>query len=185
MLFTHLISLAALFCAAAASHVFTIQNKCKYAVNPIIANTNCGYSPRCNTPGSGGVPNPAIPYKGPQPGTIKAGATKSITINNQWNGRIFNQNGKCGSKGEKCTMLEYNLDTGSNWTPQAYDISNIQGFTQSVSIGANGCQSTTCKAVNCPCTQAYPPGDTTGCGNDSPVRACGAGNIGFWVTFCP
>ena len=25
---------------------FTIQNRCSYAVNPIIANTNCGYSPR-------------------------------------------------------------------------------------------------------------------------------------------
>ena len=69
--------------------------------------------PGCNTPGSGGVPNPAIPYNGPQPGTIRAGATKSITINNQWNGRIFNQNGKCGSKGEKCTVLEYNLGKAS------------------------------------------------------------------------
>jgi len=25
---------------------FTIQNKCSYDVDPIIANTNCGYSPR-------------------------------------------------------------------------------------------------------------------------------------------
>ena len=50
-------------------------------------------------------------------------------------------------------------DTGDKWTPQSYDISNIQGFTQSVSIGAtNGCQSTTCTSVHCPCTQAYPPG---------------------------
>jgi len=98
------------------------------------------------------------------------------------------------------------LDTGSQLTAQAYDISNVQGFTQSVSIGADGCESTTCQAVNCPCTQAYPPGvsthnthpqasipfwflaecsppsiskDTSGCGNGSPVRARGAGNIGF------
>ena len=143
-----------------------------------------------------------------------------MTINNQWNGRIFNQNGNCGSKGEGCTVLEYNLgkffvqgigirtlrfvssefaliwrahlagshtrgirtalrgcflfdpslliylpplvlDTGSQLTAQAYDISNVQGFTQSVSIGADGCESTTCQAVNCPCTQAYPPGVST------------------------
>jgi len=63
----------------------------------------------CDTPGSGGVPNPAIPYSGSQPGKIAAGASKSVTVNNQWNGRIFNQNGNCGSKGEKCTVLEYNL----------------------------------------------------------------------------
>jgi len=185
MLFKHLISLAILCGFASAAHVFTIKNSCSYAVNPVIANTNCGYSPRCNTPGSGGVPNPAIPYTGPQPGNIAPGASRSVTINNQWNGRIFNQNGRCGAKGERCTVLEYNLDTGSIWTAQAYDISNIQGFTQSVSIGAKGCQSTTCTSVKCPCTQAYPPGDISGCGNDSPVRGCGAGNIVFWVTFCP
>jgi len=149
---------------------FTIQNKCSYTVNPVIANTNCGYSPReffrcsmrggrtrskreahhlrpfnpqfgdggsashfsssrrltradppffpyrciprfqgCNTPGSGGVPNPAIPYTGAQPGPIAPGTSKGITINDQWNGRIFNQNGSCGEKGEGCTVLEYNL----------------------------------------------------------------------------
>jgi len=63
----------------------------------------------CNTPGSGGVPNPAISYTGPQIGQIGPGRTKAIRINDQWNGRIFNQNGRCGGKGEKCTMLEYNL----------------------------------------------------------------------------
>ena len=63
----------------------------------------------CNKPGSGGVPNPAIPYNGPQPGKISPGASKSVTINSQWTGRIFNQNGKCGQKGEKCTVLEYSL----------------------------------------------------------------------------
>jgi len=185
MFLIHLISFATLFGLASTTHVFTIYNKCSYAVNPIIANTNCGYSPRCDTPGSGGVPNPAISYNAPQPGNIAAGASKDVTINNQWNGRIFNQNGKCGAKGEQCTVLEYNLDTGDTWTPQSYDISNVQGFTQSVSIGANGCESTTCTAVDCPCSQAYPPGDTSGCGSDLPVRACGAGNVGFWVTFCP
>jgi hypothetical protein len=30
----------------AASHTFTLINKCSYAVQPKIANTRCGYSPR-------------------------------------------------------------------------------------------------------------------------------------------
>ena len=36
----------------------------------------------------------------------------------QWNGRVFNQIGSCGTKGEGCTMTEFNLDTGSLYTPQ-------------------------------------------------------------------
>jgi len=67
----------------------------------------------CDTPGSGGVPNPAVSYTGPQVGQIGPGQTSSIRINNQWNGRIFNQNGGCGAKGEGCTVLEYNLGKSS------------------------------------------------------------------------
>ena len=119
--------------------------------------------------------------------------------------------GRCSSIYLSSSPLFLYSDTGDTWTPQAYDISNIQGFTQSVSIGANGCQSTTCTSVNCPCSQAYPPGvsartfskhrfhfgslaenvdglppgsqDPSGCGHDLPVRACGVGNIGFWGSF--
>ena len=72
----------------------------------------------CDTPGSGGSPKPAVSYLGPQPGKIAPGASKEITINDQWNGRIFNQNGKCGAKGEGCTMLEYNL--GELFTRRGY-----------------------------------------------------------------
>ncbi|KAJ8091099.1 hypothetical protein AAF712_007686 [Marasmius tenuissimus] len=160
----------------AADHKFTITNKCGNSVNAVIANTRCGYSPRCGD---------AVDFTGAQPGTIAAGKSKTVTIPSRWVGRIFNQNGKCGAKGEKCTILEYNLDSGNQFTPQSYDISNIQGFTQSISTGAAGCQTVTCKDVNCPCNQAYRPGDTTGCGSDQPVRACGAGNIAFNVVFCP
>jgi hypothetical protein len=63
----------------------------------------------CNTPGSGGVPNPAIPYTGSQPGNVPPRVSRIVTINDQWNGRIFNQNGRCGARGEGCTVLEYNL----------------------------------------------------------------------------
>ncbi|KAL0569427.1 hypothetical protein V5O48_012531 [Marasmius crinis-equi] len=160
----------------AADHKFTLTNKCGSAVNAVVADTRCGYSPRCAD---------AASFTGAQPGSIGAGQTKTVTIPSKWVGRIFAQNGRCGAKGESCTVLEYNLDSGDQFTPQSYDISNIQGFTQSVQIGAAGCATVTCKNANCGCTNAYPIGDITGCGNDSPVRACGAGNVAFNVVFCP
>ncbi|TFK69708.1 hypothetical protein BDN72DRAFT_767627, partial [Pluteus cervinus] len=132
-------------------------NKCGYGIQPAIANTNCGYSPRCNNPGSGGV----------------------------WNGRVFAKASQCGGAGENCSIGEFNLDTGDNWTPQAYDISNIQGFSQSLQIAVGGCDTVTCTSPGCSCTQAYPIGDTSGCGNDSPVRGCGAGDKTWQITFCP
>ncbi|KAF9259849.1 hypothetical protein L218DRAFT_1079699 [Marasmius fiardii PR-910] len=168
------IAFAPLF--VAADHKFTINNKCKNAVNAVVADTKCGYSPRCQD---------ATSYTGPQPGSIAAGKSKTITIPSRWVGRIFAKNNKCGPKGEQCTVTEFNLDSGDKFTPQSYDISNIQGFTQSVSIGADGCDSVTCTNVKCGCKNAYPPGDMSGCGGDHPVRACGAGNVGFHVTFCP
>lgn len=179
MFSAHLFILAiisALVPSTLAGHVFTMVNSCSYAVHPVIANTNCGYSSRCSG---------AISYTGSQPGTLAPGATKAVTINSAWVGRIFNQNGSCGGKGEQCTILEYNLDSGSFYTPQAYDISNIQGFTQSISTGASGCESVTCTSASCPCNQAYRPDDMSGCGADYPVRACGSGDIAFTVTFCP
>lgn len=41
----------------------------------------------------------------------------------QWVGRVFAQNGNCGASGENCSLGEFNLDTGSQYTAQAYDIS--------------------------------------------------------------
>lgn len=40
-------------------------------------------------------------------------------------------------------------DTGSAFTAQAYDISNIQGFTQSIEIEAAGCDTVSCTNVDC------------------------------------
>ena len=98
---------------------------------------------------------------------------------NKWVGRIFANTGSCGPKGESCTITEWNMDSGDFFTPQSYDISNIQGFTQSVQVGMAGCDTVTCKDVNCGCKSAYPPGDLSGCVNDSPVHACGSGDIGM------
>ena len=55
-------------------------------------------------------------------------------------------------------MGEFNLDTGSQWTPQAYDLSNIQGFTQSLRIEVSGCDTVTCTNAKCGCKNAYPVG---------------------------
>lgn len=37
------------------SFLVTLKNNCGSNIQPVIANVNCGYSPRCDTPGSGGV----------------------------------------------------------------------------------------------------------------------------------
>ncbi|TRM61254.1 hypothetical protein BD626DRAFT_434424, partial [Schizophyllum amplum] len=127
----------------------------------------------------------AVDFIGAQPGTLAAGQSKHVTIPSKWVGRVFNKVAKCGAKGENCTVTEFNLDSGDFYTPQSYDISNIQGFTQSIQIKSAGCETVTCKQQSCPCKQAYPVGDISGCGNDSPVRGCGAGDKTFTVTFCP
>ncbi|KAJ7804957.1 hypothetical protein B0H14DRAFT_2383360, partial [Mycena olivaceomarginata] len=149
---------------------FTFVNKCGNAITPIITDTSCGYSPRCAD---------AAKYSGPAPTVLAPGASQTLNIDSKWVGRIFASHPACGPKGESCTITEYNLDSGSQFTPQTYDISNIQGFTDSVQISAAGCDTVTCTNANCGCTSAYPLGDTTGCGNDSPVRACGAGTVAF------
>ncbi|KAL0563654.1 hypothetical protein V5O48_018411, partial [Marasmius crinis-equi] len=154
----------------AADHQFTLRNNCPNAVNAVIADTRCGFSPRCDD---------ATSFTGAQPGSIASGTDKVVTIPSSWVGRIFAQTGSCGEKGDGCTVTEFNLDSGDQFTPQSYDISNIQGFTQSVSIAGAGCEQVTCTNVNCGCTNAFPPGDISGCGNDSPVRGCGAGDVGF------
>ncbi|KAF7357957.1 Thaumatin-like protein [Mycena venus] len=157
-------------------HQFTLINKCSSAVKPVVVSTACGYSPRCADASTAALPSP---------GSLAAGKTTTITIPNNFVGRIFAQDGSCGAKGESCTMLEFNLDADSFYTPNSYDISNIQGFTQSISLGAEGCSTVTCTSPSCSCNDAYPIGDMTGCGNDLPVKACGKGNIPFTVVFCP
>lgn len=46
-------------------------------------------------------------------------------------------------------MIEFNLDSGNVYTPQSYDISNIQGYTQSLQVSASGCATATCKNKDC------------------------------------
>ncbi|KAJ7031031.1 hypothetical protein C8F04DRAFT_1112064 [Mycena alexandri] len=162
--------------SSSGGHQFTLTNKCSSAVKPVVVSTACGYSPRCADAFTAALPSP---------GSLAAGKTTTITIPNDFVGRIFAQDGSCGAQGESCTMLEFNLDADSFYTPNSYDISNIQGFTQSISLGAAGCSTVTCTSPSCSCENAYPIGDMTGCGNDLPVKACGKGNMAFDVVFCP
>ncbi|KAF9514430.1 hypothetical protein BS47DRAFT_1485032 [Hydnum rufescens UP504] len=172
-----------------ANHLFTLVNRCGFGVNMSIDNWS------------------RTPYTGPQPPTIAAGQSWSTTIPSGWDGRICD-NRNCYTGG---SITEFNLDTGNCtlskdvslplyrrahaayslvYTPQAYDISNINGFSVGQQIDVPGCDTVTCASSSCPCNQAYPPGNLAGtCPNegtiDNPVRGCGAGNIAFTIVYCP
>jgi len=162
--------------SSSGSHLVTFTNKCSSSIQPAVANTACGYSPRCSGAGS---------YTAAQPASLAPGSTSEIYLPYAFVGRIYAEISACGAAGADCTMLEFNLDTGNFYTPQAYDISNIQGFTQSIQLSAAGCDTVTCTSASCSCEDAYPIGDESGCGADLPVKACGAGPIAFDVVFCP
>ncbi|KAJ3968900.1 hypothetical protein EV361DRAFT_923757 [Lentinula raphanica] len=166
------------FRRSSGDHTFNIVNNCPESITVYVKDTKCGYSPRCSDASS---------YSAAQPGAIPAGGSATVTIPASWVGRIYaeSSSSSCGATGEDCTVGEFNLDTGDTYAQQAYDISNIQGFTQAMSISLDGCDEVACSSASCACTDAYPPGDETGCGNDSPVRACGAGAIPATITFCP
>jgi len=165
-----------LFTRQSANHEFTLINNCDRTIQPVFANTACGYSPRCDGAGH---------HTGAQPDAIAPGETGFATAPYAWVGRLFDStSGSCGPSGEDCSIGEFNLDTGSVYTAQSYDLSNIQGFTQALALEASGCDALTCTSEDCGCDEAYPVGDESGCGADLPVRACGPGNIAFAITFC-
>ncbi|KAJ7731546.1 hypothetical protein B0H16DRAFT_1469111 [Mycena metata] len=70
-----------------------------------------------------------------------------------------------------CSMTEWTFDSANIGGQTDYDISNIQGFSvpQQI-IPDGGAGVVTCTSANCPCNQAYRPGDTSGtCGGTGPV----------------
>jgi len=155
-----------------ATHTFTLANHCSYGVPVYVDNA---YS--------------SVPYNGPQPGTIGAGQSVDIDIPNGWNSRIcHNADGrKCADGATEDSMSEFNLDSGGL---DYYDISNIEGYTIAQQIQPHntspygGCQTVKCTSSTCPCDQAYPPGDKSGCGNDRPVKSCPSSGA-FTITYCP
>jgi len=183
----HLAGLVAVGVVVSANHALTITNRCGYGVQPRIA--SCVDLP-AGTPCNG--------YGGGLPGYLNPGGSETVTLPSGWNGRVFVQanscdanTGDCYSTGcTGCTLTEFNTDVARNGGQQYWDISNINGFTQSVSVGIGNCGSTTCTSGDCPCNQAYRRGDYSGtCGGSGPVdqavRACGAGEVPITVTFCP
>jgi len=141
----------------------------------------------------------------------------------QWNGRIFNQNGRCGAKGESCTVTEFNLDTGSQFTPQVSSVGTLCLGTSGLFPvwivirhfeyprvhavhkhrsrrvryrNVHQCQLWLYKCISTrgeyrflrwTFTRTHTTGrqDLSGCGNDSPVRGCSAGDKSWTITFCP
>ncbi|KAG9103321.1 hypothetical protein FRC07_010026, partial [Ceratobasidium sp. 392] len=132
-----------------AAHVVTLHNNCARAVD-LKLHTWSG-----------------TPYNGPAVGTVAAKGSKKITIPNGWDGRICESTGGCANDCYgKCSMVEFNMNAGGlNY----YDISNIQAFTVAQKVASN-CGSVSCGGAQCPCNQAYRPGDTSGtCGGTGPV----------------
>ncbi|KAJ7454575.1 hypothetical protein B0H11DRAFT_2043877 [Mycena galericulata] len=86
-------------------------------------------------------------------------------------------------------MTEWTFNSPKINGQDDYDISNIQGFSVAQQIiPDSGCSTVTCTSENCPCDQAYRPGDTSGtCGGTGPVdqatRVCGSS--GYTVVYCP
>jgi len=178
--------LSALASIAYAGHALNLHNNCGNGVQPTVA--SCIDLPpgtQCNA------------YNGAQPTFLNPGASTTVNVPNGWNGRVFvqantcsAQSGDCFSTGcLGCTLLEFTMDSPNDGGQQSYDISNINGFTQSYSLRGDGCDTVTCTSPNCPCDQAYPRGDPADkCGTSTPdhaVRNCGAGPVGFEITFCP
>ncbi|EJU05205.1 hypothetical protein DACRYDRAFT_19781 [Dacryopinax primogenitus] len=152
------------FAGVASAHSFTLHNNCPYNV-PVFVDS---------WPGS-------ITYTGPQPGTLGPGEYYGLSIPSGWNSRICH-NADGGNCWGADSMTEFNMDAGGL---AYYDISNIEAFSiaQQIAPAGGGCQTVTCTSANCPCSQAYPPGDESGCGDDAPVKACS--DQDFTITYCP
>jgi hypothetical protein len=76
----------------AGGHRFTLKNNCPAPVQPKVADTRCGFSPRkfflgafgrthCMLNGYIGCADAAA-FSGPQPGLLQPGASQDITIDN-------------------------------------------------------------------------------------------------------
>lgn len=179
-----LISLLALAVSVKADHRVTLRNNCPWGVGLTLSN----------------FPHAGVDYTGPAIGDIPAGQSKDIFVPDHWNGRICDRPPGSGCENDcfggiafgeaPCSMTEWTFDSPNIGGNHDYDISNIQGYSvpQQIIPDAGGCDWLTCTSVNCPCDQAYRPGDTSGtCGGtqpiDRPTRVCGG--YGFTVVYCP
>ncbi|KAJ7138814.1 hypothetical protein C8R46DRAFT_1136281 [Mycena filopes] len=183
MLTSFIFAAAALAGVATADHRITLRNNCGFAVGMTLS----------NFPGN-------VVYNGPAIPAIQAGASFDVNVPNGWNGRICDHppNSACENDcfggiafgKAACSMTEWNFNAASIGGVNDYDISNIQGFSvaQQIVPDNGGGAVVTCKDVNCPCNEAYRPGDISGtCGGTGPLDQATrtSGVAGYTVVYCP
>ncbi|KAJ7291990.1 hypothetical protein C8J57DRAFT_1274341 [Mycena rebaudengoi] len=168
-----------------ATYSLCPQNNCQWGIGLTLSN----------------FPHKGVDYNGPAIGDIPAKTSRVINVPNGFaaftctllthlQGRICDRPPNSGCENDcfggiafgraACSMTEFTFDSGNIGGNHDYDISNIQGFSvaQQIIPDAGGCLKRTCTDVNCPCDQAYRPGDLSGtCGGTGPVdqaaKVCG------------
>ncbi|KAJ7758389.1 hypothetical protein B0H16DRAFT_1885371 [Mycena metata] len=170
---------------ANANHRITLRNNCPWGVGLTLSN----------------FPHLGVDYTGPAIPDIPAGTSHDVIVPSGWNGRICDHPPNSGCQNDcfggiafgeaACSMTEWKFDSADIGGRNDYDISNIQGYSvpqQIVPDAGAGCATLTCTDVNCPCNEAYRPGDTSGtCGGTGPkdqaTRECAVS--GYTVVYCP
>ncbi|KAK7038468.1 COP8 protein [Favolaschia claudopus] len=173
---------AVLAAVANADHRITLRNNCEWGVGLTLSN----------------FPHAGVDYTGPAIGDIGAKSSRDITVPTRWNGRICDRPPNSGCENDcfggiafgraACSMTEFTFDSPNLGGQHDYDISNIQGYSVAQQIIPDSGAVVTCTDVNCPCNQAYRPGDTSGtCGGTGPVDQATrvSGSSGFTIVYCP
>ncbi|KAJ7841521.1 hypothetical protein B0H14DRAFT_3457467 [Mycena olivaceomarginata] len=164
-----LFSIAAGFIAVAhADHRITLRNNCNFGVGMTLSN----------------FPHNGMDYTGPAIPDLLAKMSHDIFVPTRWNGRICDHPPNSGTNflGFGCSLWFFDSSLIGGNTD--YDISNIQGFSVAQQIIPDSGEVLTCTNVNCPCNEAYRPGDTTGtCGETGPIDQATrvAPSLGFTV----
>ncbi|KAJ7494231.1 hypothetical protein B0H11DRAFT_2392399 [Mycena galericulata] len=149
-MFASLILVSVLAAAANADHRITLRNNCPWGVGMTLSN---------------------FPHNGAA-----------------YNGELSTSTSFCVASVITRPTLAAKMTASAGWTFNSaniggqddYDISNIQGFSVAQQIiPDSGCDTVTCTSVDCPCNEAYRPGDTSGtCGGTGPLdqatRTCGS-----------
>ncbi|KAF8142816.1 hypothetical protein K438DRAFT_1994530 [Mycena galopus ATCC 62051] len=183
-MFASLVFATILVAVANATHTITLRNKCSFGVGMTVSN----------------YPNQGAPYTGNTAPNIPAGQSFAVVVPNgsieqvafvialrtpvcifrvlresfltiSFSGCENNCFGGIAFGEAPCSMTEWTFDSANIGGKTDYDISNIQGFSvaQQIIPGVSGA-TVTCTSANCPCNEAYRPGDTSGtCGGTGPV----------------
>ncbi|KAJ6490111.1 hypothetical protein C8R45DRAFT_1097066 [Mycena sanguinolenta] len=183
-MFASFVFAAILAAAANATHTITLRNNCAFGVGMTVSN----------------YPNLGPPYTGNTAPNIAAGQSFAVVVPNgsfhqvafvialrtpvcifrvlgepfltiSFAGCENNCFGGIAFGEAPCSMTEWDFDAASIGGQTDYDISNIQGYSvaQEIIPGVSGA-TVTCTSEDCPCNEAYRPGDISGtCGGTGPV----------------